>query len=222
MSRPCVVGGGDPLRREVGGEVGRDQARSPGARRGRRRSGRRRTARPGSSRSSPRWACRWRRPPRPCAARRWCGRRASRACWAACLDGGAVHHRVAVGQADLDDVAAGVDHRGEGGDPAVDVGEAGRQVADERRAALVAGALEGGGSMVAWRACSRVAEAEPAQGGLHVLVTAAGEVHQHEAVGAQLAGEVVGAGQRVGRLDRRDDPLLAGQHLAARPWPRRR
>src|SRR4051795_5078149 len=48
------------------------------------------------------------------------------------LDGGAVHDRVAVGQPDLDHVAAGPDHRPEPLDAAPDVREAGREVPDER------------------------------------------------------------------------------------------
>ena len=37
-----------------------------------------------------------------------------------------------------------------------------------------------------------VTEAEPVDRGLHVLVAAAGEVDQHQPLGAELAGHVVG------------------------------
>ena len=81
-------------------------------------------------------ARRSRRPPRRCAARRRCGCRPRSACCGGGLDGRAVHHRVAVGQADLDDVAAGLDHRAHRLDPTRRRREAGRQVADQRGAAL--------------------------------------------------------------------------------------
>ncbi len=61
------------------------------------------------------------------------------------LDRRAVHHRVAVGQADLDHVTTGLDHRAHRLDAAVHVGEAGREVADQGRAVVGAGLLEGRG-----------------------------------------------------------------------------
>ena len=67
---------------------------------------------------------------------------------------------------------------------AVDVGEAGRQVADQRAAALGAGLREGRRATVLGDRLARVvvglglAEPEPLDRGAHVLVAAAGEVDQ--------------------------------------------
>src|SRR3954447_248541 len=58
------------------------------------------------------------------------------------LDRRPVHDRVAVGQADLDHVAAGVHHGAQRLDGTVHIREAGGQVPDERRASLGAGARE--------------------------------------------------------------------------------
>ena len=59
-------------------------------------------------------------------------------------DDRAVHERVAVGNADLDDVDAGLDHRHHGLDGARHVRETDGEVADERCPALIAAALEHG------------------------------------------------------------------------------
>src|SRR5260221_10077408 len=52
---------------------------------------------------------------------------------------------------------------------------------------------------------------EPLGGDIHVLVAAAGQVHQQQRVGAELRSELERPGQRVRGLDRRDDPLGAAQ-----------
>ena len=56
-----------------------------------------------------------------------------------------------------------------------------------------------------------VAEAEPARRRLDVLVAAAGEVDQQQRVRAQLPAQHQRTGQRVRRLDRRDDALGAAE-----------
>ena len=89
-------------------------------------------------------------------------------------------------------------------DRALDVGEADRQVADERGAALARGT----GAAPTRRRCTVVVtasasstQAEPRGGGVHVLVAAAGQVDQDHGVGAELAADLQRAGQRVRRLD---------------------
>ena len=134
------VGRGDPLLGRVGGQVGRDQARSPAsARSGAKRStpylstgfqyvittvgapvaATASTVRITSEVRMPPSRARWRRP----------------GSWS-------VHHRVAVGQPDLDDVAARVDHHLESLDRRRGRRKAGGQVADQRAASLRAGLLK--------------------------------------------------------------------------------
>ena len=114
----------------------------------------------------------------------------------------------------------------------VDVGEAGRQVADERGPALGAGGREDLADAhralpvaPAPSALVRLDDAlglrrdevrarhqpEPPGGGVDVLVAAAGEVDQDDRVRAEPAALAERAGERVGALDRRDDALGAAE-----------
>ena len=120
-------------------------------------------------------------------------------------DDRAVHQRVGVGQADLDDVGAGRGHGPGRLDGAVHGGEPGGQVADQ------------GGAAVRVRPSRSVTatdghSAEPLRRGVHVLVAAAGQVDQDQAVRAEFAADLQRAGQRVRRLDGRDDALGPAQH----------
>ncbi len=115
------------------------------------------------------------------------------------LDDRAVQHRVGVGQADLDEVARRRRPWLSSLDGAGDRREAGRQVADQRGAALgarpsrarqqvgptpgrsleaVAAPASAGSSAAASALVTSGRRAEPARGGVHVLVAAAGEVDQ--------------------------------------------
>ena len=96
----------------------------------------------------------------------------------------AVHQRVGVGQADLDDVGPRRGHGPGGLDRTLDGGEPGGQVADQ------------GGAVVGVRLAEGVGDrghiAEPLRGGVHVLVAAAGQVDHDEAVRAEFTAHVAG------------------------------
>ena len=219
LSRSWRVGRGDPLGREVGREVGGDQARSPGGGQvggepvdavaldgvpvghhdGRRAGGGDRLD--GAQHVGGADA----------QLERLLGRG---------LDGRAVHHRVAVGQADLDDVAAGVDHRAERVDAALrrrGSRPAGSRPARRgpRRAAwskAVRDAITAApGSRPAGRRPGGLAEAEVLERGAHVLVAAAGQVDQDRLARAARAASVDAPASAWARLDGRDDALGAGE-----------
>ena len=150
-------------------------------------------------------------------------------------DDRAVHERVAVGDADLDDVDTRLDHGNHRLDRALDAGKADGQVADEGGAVLRTAASEhvadtdaGGRGAHSWvlpspsaprvvggAARGRVAvdEAEVLGSRVHVLVAASGEVDQQQGVRAELAADLDGAGEGVGGLERGDDPLGAAEQL---------
>ena len=127
------------------------------------------------------------------------------------LDDGAVHDGVGVRQPELEHVDAVLDERDRGLDALVERGEADRQVADERAAGLVVAAPDGGADRapIAHVAVLLVVQLEVLRGGVHVLVAAAGQVHEDRRVGSELPAELERAREGVRGLDGGDDALGA-------------